>query len=80
MGCSMMVFVNVTEDENGCDIIDQKDQEAFRIRIQAPENRVKLAERLRNKMEYDLMEDSKDILTTSKNIFLMSPRTATASF
>ena len=59
MGCSMMVFVNVTEDENGCDIIDQKDQEAFRIRIQAPENRVKLAERLRNKMEYDLMEDYK---------------------
>lgn len=59
MGCSMMVFVNVTEDENGCDIIDQKDREAFRIRIQAPENRVKLAERLRNKMEYDLMEDYK---------------------
>ena len=59
MGCSMMVFVNVTEDENGCDIIDQKDHEAFRIRIQDPENRVKLAERLRNKMEYDLMEDYK---------------------
>ena len=59
MGCSMMVFVNVTEDENGCDIIDQEDREAFRARMQTPENRVKLAERLRNKMEYDLMEDYK---------------------
>ena len=41
MGCSMMVFVNVTEDENGCDIIDQEDREAFRARMQTPENRVK---------------------------------------
>lgn len=59
MGCSIMVLTNLTEDENGCDIIDQEDREAFRARMQDSKNRMKLAERLRNKLEYDLMEDYK---------------------
>ena len=59
MGCSIMVLTNLLEDENGNDIIKQEEYEAFRVRMQEPKNRVKLAERLRNNLEYDLMEDYK---------------------
>lgn len=59
MSCSIMVLTNLSEDENGNDIIKQEEREAFRVRMQDPQYRVKLAERLRNKLEYDLMEDYK---------------------
>lgn len=60
MSCSIMVLTNLTEDENGNDIIKQEECEAFRVRMQDPKKRVRLVEHLRNKLEYDLMEDYKE--------------------